>query len=366
MNRRLRFLETMTFGAPDHPASGDYFSYDSTRQRWEREGLPPGVDLNEYFGMDFDPFQWKVPADLAVLPRYETVVVEETEEYQTLQTGNEIIKVQKNVPPPAMPVWLSYPLQSRADWEEYKCRLDPDTPERLPSDFPNRATKYRDRDYPLGIWLGGAYGYMRNWWGMEHISVLLYDDPALIEEMIERLTRLSLGLLNRVLLSGVQLDWVMFWEDLAYKNGPLISPSLFKRYCVPYYRAVMDKVHAAGIPVAMVDSDGDIREIIPFWLDAGVNIMHPMEVAAGMDVVSLRKRYGKRIGFFGGIDKRALAGARSDIRNEVLPKLRACFEGGGFIPACDHAVPPDVSFDNYRYYRELVREASGKVQRENK
>ena len=211
------------------------------------------------------------------------------------------------------------------------------------------------------MWLGGTYGYMRNWWGMEQISVLLYDDPALIEEMVECLTHLSLGLLNRVLESGMQLDWVMFWEDLAYKNGPLISPSLFKRYCVPYYRAVMDRVHAAGIPVAMVDSDGDIREIVPFWLDAGVNIMHPMEVAAGMDVVSLRKQYGKRIGFFGGIDKRVLAGTRSDIRNVVLPQLRACFEEGGFIPACDHAVPPDVSFDNYRYYRELVMEASGKV-----
>ena len=89
----------MTFGAPDRPASGDYFAYDSTQQRWEREGLPPGVDLNEYFGMDFDPFQWRVPANLAVLPRYERVVVEETEEYQTVRTGGEVVKKLKNVPP---------------------------------------------------------------------------------------------------------------------------------------------------------------------------------------------------------------------------------------------------------------------------
>lgn len=68
-----------------------------------------------------------------------------------------------------------------------------------------------------------------------------------------------------------------------------------------------------------------------------------------------RKKYGKRIAFFGGIDKRALAGSREEMEAEVLPKLRAGFADGGFIPACDHGIPPDVSFDNYRYFRELVR-----------
>ena len=77
-----------------------------------------------------------------------------------------------------------------------------------------------------------------------------------------------------------------------------------------------------------------------------------------MDVVRLRKKYGKRIGFFGGIDKRALAGTREQIKAEVVPKLEACWAEGGFIPACDHAIPPDVSFDNYRYFRELVCEAA--------
>ena len=155
MNRRERFLQTMTFGTPDRPASGDYFFFDSTRERWEREGLPANADLNEYFEMDFDPFQWKVPAELSIFPRYETVVLEETEEYQILQTGREVIKIQKKVPPPAMPMWLSYPLQSREDWDDYKSRLDPETPERLGLDFAELAAKYRQRDYPLGMWLGG-------------------------------------------------------------------------------------------------------------------------------------------------------------------------------------------------------------------
>lgn len=354
----------MTFGNPDRPASGDYFYYDSTLERWEAEGLPAGVDLRSHFDMDFDHTFWKIPMPeiLPIYPDYGTTIIEDTEHHTISRNPDgEVVEVLKNVPPPAMPRWLTYPLQSRSDWQEYKKRLNPTSPGRLPDDFDKIVESYNHRDYPLGMWLGGTYGYMRNWWGVETISMLFYDDPSLIEEMIECLTNLALGLLERVLATGVKLDWVMFWEDMAFKTGPLISPSLFQKYCLPFYEKVMEKVRAAGIPVVMVDSDGNIEELIPLWLDVGVNVMHPMEVAAGMDVVKTRKQYGKKIGFFGGIDKRALAGTRQQIREEVLPKLEYCFEDGGFIPACDHAIPPDVSLDNYKYYRELVAETAQKI-----
>lgn len=364
MNRRERFIETMTFGSPDRPASGDYFAYETTKKRWEQEGLPKDVDLNEYFEMDFTPFQWKIPHPpvLPPVPDFGTTILEEDDTYQIVRRPEgEVVQILKNVPPPAMPHWVRYPLQSRKDWIEYKKRLNPDTPERLPENFTELAETYNQRDYPLGMWLGGTYGYMRNWWGVEKISVLFYDDPALIEEMIECMTFLALGFLKRILAAGVKLDWVMFWEDMAYKTGPLISPDMFNKFCMPFYRKVMEKVHDAGIPVVMVDSDGDIRKIIPMWLDVGVNIMHPLEVAASMDVTEVRKQYGKKIGFFGGIDKRALAGTREQIRAEVIPKLEYCFGEGGYIPACDHGIPPDVSFDNYRYYRDIVRNVSDKM-----
>ena len=116
MNRRERFLRTMTFAAPDRPAAGDYFYYESTRQRWEREGLPPGVNLVKYFQLDFDPFQWKIPHPeiFPPLPDFGTTVLEETEEHQVeKRPGGEVVRVLKRVPLPAMPQWISYPLQSR-------------------------------------------------------------------------------------------------------------------------------------------------------------------------------------------------------------------------------------------------------------
>jgi hypothetical protein len=117
MNRRERFLQTMTFAAPDRPASGDYFYYEATRQRWEREGLPPGIDLTEYFGMDFDPFKWQVPANVVgPLPDFGTRILDEDEHVRTLQNPDGgIVKILKNEPPPAMPQWVRYPLASRAE-----------------------------------------------------------------------------------------------------------------------------------------------------------------------------------------------------------------------------------------------------------
>ena len=364
MNRRQRFLETMTFGQPDRPASADYFSYESTRRRWESEGLPKDADLNEYFGMDFDPFKWTFLAMNLhrLLPTFDEKVLEEDDKVQVVRRcGGEVVRILKNSPPPAMPQWVRYPLQSRQDWQDYKRRLDPADPGRFPEGLSQRAAELKDRDYPIGVWLGGTYGEMRMWWGVEELSMLFFEDTALIEEMVERLTELSVGMMDRVLASGVKLDWVMFWEDMAYKTASLLSPAMYRKYCFPFYRKVMEKVRAAGVPVVMLDSDGNIDELIPLWLDLGISVMHPMEVAAGMDIIRCRKQYGRRVGFFGGIDKRALAGTREQIRAEVLPKLECGFEDGGFIPSCDHAIPPDVSLDNFRYYRDLVIETSRRM-----
>ena len=359
MNRRTRFIETMTFGAPDRPASADYFAYDSTRQRWEAEGLPADADLNEYFGMDFDPFRWVVTGGGAYLPRVEAEVLEETETYRIERRGRgEVVKILRNTPPPAMPQWLSYPLSSRADWQEYRQRISIDVPGVLPADLDSLAAQSGDRNYPLGSWLGGTFGFIRDLFGLEGAAYLFYDDVALVEEIIETFTHVSATLLERTLASGIELDWVMFWEDMACRHGSLLSPALYKRYCLPFYETIMERVGAAQIPVVLLDSDGDISELIPLWLDCGITVMHPMEVASGMDVRTARREYGKRIGFFGGIDKRPLAGLRADIEREVIPKLEACLAEGGWIPACDHGIPPDVSFDNYRYYRDLVNQCS--------
>jgi uroporphyrinogen decarboxylase len=148
----------------------------------------------------------------------------------------------------------------------------------------------------------------------------------------------------------------MFWEDIAYKAGPLISPRQYRKYCLPFYHTLIDIIKQNGVRVIGLDSDGDIRLLMPIWLDVGINVMHPMEAASGMDVRDARKQYGKRVSFLGGIDKRPLALDRAAIDAEVIPKVRSMLEtGGGFVVEVDHGIPPDIPFDNYCYFRDLVR-----------
>lgn len=362
VNERERLIRTLTCGTPDRPSYGDYFAYDSTRQRWEREGLPAGLDkggLFDYFGMDHIDI-WRRDGlflSPSPIPPYKEELLQETADHAVYrQADGSVVRVLTHAPPPAMPQFIGRPVTDRASWRDLARRLDPDTPGRLPSNLEEIGRLSNTRTTPFGAWLGGTYGYLRDWLGVEGVSYAFYDSPALIEEMISHLTHFCATLADRIYGAGIQLDWVMFWEDMAYKAGPLISPRLYRQYCLPFYQTLIDIVRSNGTRVIGLDSDGDIRALIPIWLDLGINVMHPMEVASGMDVLAIRKQYGTRVSFLGGIDKRQLALDRAAIDAEVIPKVRGLLEsGGGFVVEVDHGIPPDISFDNYCYFRDLVR-----------
>jgi uroporphyrinogen decarboxylase len=150
-------------------------------------------------------------------------------------------------------------------------------------------------------------------------------------------------------LDEAPITTVFFWEDMCYRNGPLISPPMFRRFMLPRYRRITDLARSKGIDVIGVDSDGNVEELIPLWLQSGINGVYPMEVAAGMDVVKLRREYGKELLMTGGIDKRVLAQDRQAIDEELAAKLPLA-EQGGYIPHIDHGIPHDVSYDNFAYY----------------
>jgi uroporphyrinogen decarboxylase len=366
MTERERFVKTLTGGEPDRPSYGDYFAYESTQRRWEREGLPVGLDragLYRYFGFDHIDV-WatdRLPVNVGVLPAYADEVLEDTPEFTVRRTGSgDVVKVLRNEPPPAMPQFLAHPVRDRATWADFRQRLDPDTPGRIPADLAALARGSAGRTTPLGAWLGGTFGYIRNWMGVEGACLAFYDDPGLVDDMVAHLTHLHASLARRIFAAGVKLDWVMFWEDMAYNHASLISPELYRRHCLPFYATLVDLVRGAGVPVVGLDSDGNVDELIPLWLDAGIPLMHPMEVASGMDVRATRRQYGPQVTFLGGIDKRALAHWRAAIDAEVIPKVQELRDhGGGFIVQCDHGVPPDISLDNFRYYRDLVADICG-------
>jgi uroporphyrinogen decarboxylase len=254
-----------------------------------------------------------------------------------------------------MPLRIEYPLKNRDDWKKkFLPRLNPDSPARFPLWWDSVKKDYQNRDYPLGVPSGSVFGFLRNWMGVENIATMLYDDPNFIREMMEYLADFFVTVLKRVVFD-VQFDFANLWEDMAYKTGPLISPKHVKEFMVPCYRKVVELLHKAGIDIIWLDCDGNVEELIPIWLDCGINFIYPMEVAAGMDVVRLRKKFGKNLLMAGGMDKRVLAQGKQAIKKMVDGKRDLICEGG-YIPGCDHAVPPDVSWDNFLYFRRLVSE----------
>jgi uroporphyrinogen decarboxylase len=156
-------------------------------------------------------------------------------------------------------------------------------------------------------------------------------------------------------LDQVDADVCFIWEDMCYKNGPLISPAMFREFMLPNYHKVTRCLRDHGITAIMVDTDGDARQLIPLFIEGGANIVYTCEAQAGMDVVELRKTHPK-VAFMGGMDKKVLSQGRDAIDEELERKIPFMLERGGYIPHVDHQTPPDVSWENFRYYRQRLND----------
>ena len=204
---------------------------------------------------------------------------------------------------------------------------------------------------------GGFFGPLRNLVGVERLCQLFYDDPTFLEEMMDAEANFIINMMSQI-LEVVVPDVFVFWEDMAYKTAPLISPSMVRKYMLPRYRRVVDVVHTAGVKWVGLDSDGYSEPLLPIWLEAGINVAFPFEVQANMDVLRVRAKFGRALFIWGGVDKRALAKGPAAIDAE-LERVRPLIEEGGYIPYTDHSEPPDISFANHCYYMEKLRKVCG-------
>lgn len=355
MTSRERFHETFRYGRPDRVWMHPQWTFAETRQRWLHEGMPHDVHFNTYFG--FDRLE-QVPLNAAPWPPLETKVVEQAEHWNIVEDelGGRLKRwTDREI---GMCQWITYPLRGREQWEIYKQRLNPDAAVRYPEHWEDLKRCYRDRDYPLGIHAGSYYGWIRNWVGMEHLALWYADCPDLIHEMTEYISDFMLRLLDRALTEIPDLDYALMWEDMCFRTGPLISPQAFRDFMLEPMKRVTSRLHEAGIDIIMVDCDGQVDALLPLWLEAGVNLHYPLEVASDCDPLKYRELYGKDILLLGAIDKRVLRDCctKADVEREVMSKVPELWRQGGYSPFVDHAVPPDVSFENFKVYIELVNE----------
>ena len=367
MNNRERFNAIMHYQPFDRCLLVDFNFWAETLPEWYKQGLPTSVvgrNSHRYFGLDASlsggDQGWEVGVNVDLAPGFEWKVVEDRGDHEVVQQGNGVRVLRKkymsSIPHPE-----SHLLTDRASWKEHFLpRYDPNHPDRW-KDFDKFVAKITaPRDHPLILWAGSLFGSIRDMMGMENVAFAVYDDPAFFQEMVDTRANCILECLKKVLATGVKFDSAHMWEDMAYNAGPLLSPQHFKQYLVPNYRKIADLLRSYGVDVLSLDCDGKIDDLVPLWLDAGVNAMFPIEVGTwNADPVKFRQTYGQNLLLFGGFDKHALQATPAKIEAEIK-RLAPLVESGGFIPMPDHRVPPDVPFPNYVFYCQKAREIWGK------
>jgi len=359
MTDRERWVRTMHYEPVDHIPDEEFGYWSDTFRTWHEQGLPEFVNDNtiadRYFGFSR---RESVPVRLGLMPAFETKILEEDERHKVLVDGSGVVQEVFKDGSSSIPHYIDFPLKGRREWEElFRPRLDPGTPGRYPENWEELKEHWKERDYPLGISVGSLFGWIRNWMGFERICTMMYDDPELMHDIIDHLADFILGTVERA-VKEVDLDFAAFWEDMAFRSGPMISPSMFEEFLVPRYRRITSFLNEHGIDIVYVDCDGNINAIAGLWLEAGVNTMFPIEVRAGTDPIELRERFGKDMRLMGGVDKTKLIEGKEAIRKEVS-RLEKLVADGGYIPHVDHRVPPDVTYENYLYYLKVKREAFG-------
>jgi uroporphyrinogen decarboxylase len=183
--------------------------------------------------------------------------------------------------------------------------------------------------------------------GFEDFCVALLDDPALVKNIIDRLGDETLLLMERVLsYDCVGAIWMQ--DDIAYTNGPMVSPKLLRQIFFPWMKRAADLCHACNRPF-LFHSDGMLDLVVPDIIEAGVDALHPIEPKC-MDIVKVKQQYGDRLALIGNLDLgyTLTRGTPEEVREAVLYLVKNVAPGGGFMLGSANSVTNYVPLKNYR------------------
>jgi len=384
MNPRERIRAVVNFKRPDSLPWCEKF-YDETVVKWFKEGLPAdevtmidwevrtgsvsllnwpvikGFDLYSYFGC-FNIGGLSVPLDLGPIPRFRQRIIEQNERYTDVltQTGAVARRFrQAEYIWYSMPMFLSFPVKDWRTWEEYRKRLDPYDPKRYPKDWEKDTYIEAFEGYENGgtvLYLSGFYGFAAQLMGIPACISMFYKDPELIEDMAEHWEFFTIeAIKDAVETLKHRIDMVFWWEDMAERHGPCISPKLYREFLLPHYRKAASFLRKNKIDRILMDSDGNIKPLLDLIIKAGITGLWPLEVNAGMDAIAIREEYGNSLFLMGNLDKRELAKGGEMMRREVDSKVPKLKEIGGYVPGVDHLVHVEFTFRNFKEYADYVK-----------
>ena len=374
MNSRERVSAALNHQESDRVPIHDSL-WASTVDRWRREGAPAKVSLAEYFDYDMVSFGGDVS------PRFPVRTVSEDDEcvIETTPYGG-LRRNRKDYA--SVPEWLEFPCDSRTDWERIKERLTPSR-DRIDweGDQPIVGLSHDEREDSLQVgaraeWRVGLEGCKRAravgkfvcytapigfghihqaYVGTERLLIAVATEPEWVIDMYETNANLVIANYEMMVDGGFVFDGVFLACDLGYRSGTFFSPRHFEEQLHPTFERLFGYFGSKGLPV-ILHSDGRILEFVPYLVKEGLTCLNPLEVKAGMDVIALKREFGDRLAFMGGIDVRAMADPDpSVIEEEIKSKIPFAKRGGGYIYHSDHSVPNNVSFQRYCRVLELVK-----------
>jgi uroporphyrinogen decarboxylase len=387
MTSKEIFLNVLDMGEQKRNLKWDFGYWGGAITRWQDEGLPrdiefmgpkrelvygefingpgipypmPSYDDNVLFAsgisklFQLDRGNSPFPFNWWYCPRFERSVIAETNEkieyVDPLGIRRLDFKDERS-----MPHWLEYPVKDEKGWEKIKeerLNLNNFTQRYTVSDVDGYISDVRERDFALLLYGSpiGFFGILRFMIGEPHIYYWYYDNPQLLKKMAKYLCEMWLQIAEE-LTSKIDFDWCYFFEDMAYRGGSLLGPDTFREFMSPFYKRLIDFAKSKGVKHHIVDSDGFVEDLIPLFLEVGMTGIQPFEVRAGNDIERVRDRFPS-LQILGGIDKTALQD-KNGIDRE-LEKVGRMIKRGGYIPYVDHDYPPDISYENYRYFREKL------------
>ncbi len=352
-----RVLKAIKNDVPDRMPKTDAY-WRLFVEKWQKEKNTT-QDIYEYYDMDV-VFQF---------PNIEPVImhkktIEKNEEHEIYVTGfGYKIKQKYDC---VMPQYLEPMFKSADDYEKFV--FDDPTDNR-------RFYEIRDDLINLGDWnlaadsfmesvekseknfcvFGGTcdpYEYIWRMRGTEGFLIDMVTEPEKVEKFIERVVDFNIQNCIKQIEVGRVKGFFMA-GDLAYDKGMFFSPVLYRKIFKPHLKRMIDAIHQHGA-VVIYHSCGDPSAVVPDLIDAGIDVLHPLECKANLDVVDFKRKYKNTLAYYGGVDVRILEeGTKEDVKREVMRKLNAA-KNGGYIMASDHSVTSDSKVENYDYMIELI------------
>jgi hypothetical protein len=345
--RREEFIDFMSFRANTRPMIAEIWGpLVGLKEEWAAQGASEGeIDMSAF------PYRQPLLSGMGVSTGFfggqKPQILEETDEHVIgIDAYGRHVKLIKNSA--SLPLPMDYPVRGWDDWLRLKPHYQFEEA-RFAKDWLATAKQRQAEGYVLCIGIPGAFDEPRQLMGEEELCIAYYSEPDLIMDMLGTIGDTVCRLLERV-TESIAIDMLRVHEDLAGKSGPLPGPAQIRQFMAPYYRRAWDIAAAHGTRLFDMDTDGNVDAVLDDFIAAGINVMHPFECAAGMDIVKVREKYGKKLAFMGGLEKHVLRRSLEEIDAELEYKIPPMVHTGGCLLGLDHRIPNGTPLAHYRHY----------------